>query len=800
MIKILKSTITTGISLGILLSTAACRVQGDPAPTPDSDSTVAQAGGEPAVVPVGKGSYAAFPPAATEKLTKPILSREIFVTHEDCPIPTNQWWTDLIMERYSGQLWAFPHQITADKDGVNLTYPNRWNDSGSDPVSEFPLALQGQDFHPADARAAEWGDWTLTFRMAETPQKYMDVTLGRGMPFVWLEYSGVKPIIKAGRDATFFDGKGVPIALPMTGDSFGLQYGNRSYGVFAPDGTKFSAADGQIAVEFLGAKGFLVVCPLPKASDLETFHQFAFAVPRGSRMDWTYSPDRAEVQTYWHITTELLKGTEHRLIQGWLPHHWRTAVNDLKLNGMQYLTPRGTMKCAVGTDFTMSFPFHGIPPMWPAPQKIGLPNDYDPARMKDYLQRYATRVGYGDDTYWGGKSVQQLAQYTLMAHELGDPSVEKLRALTRTALTDWFTYTPGEKAHFFARYPRWRALIGFNSSYGSENFNDNHFHYGYFTGAAALLGMVDPQFLQDYGPMARLVAKQYANWDRADTNFPFLRTFDVWEGHSWASGLSSGTGDNQESSSEAVQSWSNLFLLGEAMGDKAMAAAGAMGYSIESQAALEYWANIHGDNMSPNWKHPIVGMVWSGGNLYGTYFSGDPAWIYGIQWLPASPGMAYLVQDPEFAKRQFQTMLTLRREHEKTAEISSMGTGLGNVMLSHAAQFDPDWAAAQIDDLWAKNDPVAHDNDTPGLTYYETHSLRAAGQIQWDTWMSLPLSRVWYNPRTKAYRYVAFNPGGAAVKAVVYKAGKAIGELLVPAGGMVDVGRVGAMSSSSLHQ
>ena len=259
------------------------------------------------------------------------------------------------------------------------------------------------------------------------------------------------------------------------------------------------------------------------------------------------------------------------------------------------------------------------------------------------------------------------------------------------------------QAHYFARYPKWHALIGMKPSYGSEAFNDNHFHYGYFTAAAAMLGMTDPDFLRDYGGMARLVAKQYANWDRTDPNFPFLRTFDVWEGHSWASGLSSGTGANQESSSEAVQSWGGLFLLGTELEDKDMTATGAMGYAMETQAAQEYWFNVHGDNFAPNFPHPITGMVWSGGNLYGTYFSDDPAWIYGIQWLPMSPMMSYLVRDPgvrppvvpgDAGRASGQAGPRGHDQHD-------MGPALGNVILGEAGQADPDWATEQMDALWA---------------------------------------------------------------------------------------------------
>ena len=68
-----------------------------------------------------------------------------------------------------------------------------------------------------------------------------------------------------------------------------------------------------------------------------------------------------------------------------------------------------------------------------------------------------------------------------------------------------------------------------------------------------------------------------------------------------------------------------------------MLATGVMGYSIETRATMEYWFNVGGDVFPAEWKHKVTGMVWGGGKAFGTYFTGDPAWIYGINWLPASP-------------------------------------------------------------------------------------------------------------------------------------------------------------------
>ena len=41
---------------------------------------------------------------------------------------------------------------------------------------------------------------------------------------------------------------------------------------------------------------------------------------------------------------------------------------------------------------------------------------------------------------------------------------------------------------------------------------------------------------RELGAMVETLIKDIANWDRNDSRFPFLRNFDPYEGHSWASG------------------------------------------------------------------------------------------------------------------------------------------------------------------------------------------------------------------------------------------------------------------------
>ncbi|WIB11448.1 discoidin domain-containing protein [Curtobacterium sp. MCPF17_052] len=219
-------------------------------------------------------------------------------------------------------------------------------------------------------------------------------------------------------------------------------------------------------------------------------------------------------------------------------------------------------------------------------------------------------------------------------------------------------------------YPTWKALIGFGDSYGSAQFNDNHFHYGYFAVATALLGAVDPGWAERYEGMATLVTKQYANWDRDDDRFPHLRTFGVWEGHSNAGGVSSPGGNNQESSSEAIQSEAGLFLLGTVLGNEQMQATGAMEYVTERAAVRDYYQNAHGNTASKSYdgngafpdayRYGQAGILFDSGQAEATYFSGDPAWIYGIQWMPTAPWFDFFGWDPGFSKAIMRQMMQAR--------------------------------------------------------------------------------------------------------------------------------------------
>ena len=741
---------------------------------------------------VGKGAYASFPPTGIAKgKAEEAEKQPVFLLNEDGrPIPSNKWYESLILSRYGQGLWPLPLKVDTNGQGIHIFYPTQWKPDGSDLVTENPLRISAKDFVPTGTLAKDWSDWLVSFRLLQTPERFFDVTLGQGMPYVWMECHGVEPTLSWNGAANFFDLTGTAITLPATGDALGIECSGHRFGVFAPEGTKFQPDGSGINITFSGTNQFLVICPLPATKDIQYFHRYAFAIPRDTKLSWKYAPEQGSLTTNWKVTTQPLKGAETQIIQGWLPHHYRTTKNNLAFNSLEYMTGRGKMRCAVGNEFTLTYPFNGILPNLPPPKAIGGPHDYDPARLNALLDQVVEKPKFAGDTYWGGKDLVRFTQAALMGQLTNSPSYPKALEAVRAELINWFSYQPGKPDHFFAFYPRNKALVGFNPSFGSEHFTDNHFHYGYFTFASGMLAMNDPGFVADYGQMARLVAKTYANWERNDNRFPFFRTFDIWAGHSWAGGSGSKNGtNNQESTSEAVQSWSGLILLGQALADKEMVAAGVMGYCAETQAAMEYWFDAHNDVFPPEWKHPIAGIIWSSGKVWGTWFSGSPSWIYGIQWCPSSQAASYLVRDPAWARRTYETMckeFTASEERNaakkpgyqpKPAVLKSWGGDLGTYLLGFVLMYDPQWAAEQLDELLTSSDEKQIHNVWLAHVYYMAQSMRTLGTIDWNCHGSSATSLVYFNSVTKTHSYVVWNPLPKPATVQFYEGSKRLGQM-----------------------
>jgi endoglucanase Acf2 len=739
------------------------------------------------------------------------------------------------------------------------------------PTGQESVVVGGAGTTFKDDALLDYGDWTLHYRMEGSTAGWIDATTGRGLPYTWFDFHGVTPALTLhrGGDAdqnpyTAYDANGMVLGTTFTTDHFRLDTGGQPLAVFAPTGTTFTLVRSTYTVTFAqGAAPYLVVAVLPDSanSTLDAFYQYAYAVPRavGGTSSSTYTWERydaasGQITTHWNLNTVAIdpnppaasQAAQGNLstIQGWLPVDYDDGASGLTmLNGdsgqpLYYSSLNGYIEVAIGTSFAVSQATDGINFDLALPQIINaptytydpshpdtttVPTEYDPVQMRTFLQTYirqhtdaaasaaqgTTILTYGNDTYWGGKPLQEYAEYALIARQLGDtPDYTILLNNLRTFMTDWFTYDPAHDttSHFFAYYPGPHALIGFSPSYGSEDFTDNHFHYGYFTAAAGVLALLDPTWAAQYGAMAKMVAMQYANWlhpgDTPDLNdpnalsLPFLRTFDPWIGHSYAGGTGSGGGNNQESSSEAIQSWLGLVLLGQALNDPGMTAAGVMGYTIESKAVRQQWFNNAPGSGNPDGTafpasfadsqgnpYSNVGINFDGGKSHASYFGVNPEYILGIQALPIWPSLDFLGRNRDAAAAATQNLLADRGAfyHGNYNTFASFegpggqgGTDWLNITLGFQATYDPQATANEYGRILAQQTPTAAAGTT-GLYYYMDHSYRTYGNRDWDSHLSVPLGGVYMHgddgtTMADTITYMAYIPGSTAVTVEVLDA------------------------------
>ena len=719
-------------------------------------------------VPCGSGSVAAFEPLRFARKAEGergdqsafMQTRPLYMTERNKgkPLPTNDWWTDALVSRWTCNLWSYPAKVRIGADGVRVAFPKHWSDDGTELRERSALRVfssSTRPFLPEAALVDDWHDWDVEIELRErgtgnNGERIVKTTLVHGSPFIWVESRGVDLFVAA--DAS----EGNSLVEQRSQDDGGeiFAVGDDLYGVWR-------GGDGD--------RRWIAIGLLPSEDAYKTLAPYASAIVRETRVDWRYDQDKAEVSTVWRVKTEDLRKGERGTgngenngpvaLQGFQPHHLKKTRLGFKcLDGLVWQTPRGKQRVAAGNALQIVYPFSGILPYWPAPQDAEAPScrEMTPSRglLRELVADYVEHGTFGHDTYWGGKGLLQMAFAMMAARELGaDASFALARKRLDETLADWLTYTPDEDSRFFAFVPKWGGLVGIAPSYDSETFNDHHFHYGYFTYSGALLCLVDRDFAREFGPMLRLVARDYANWKRDDPLFPFLRTFDPWAGHSFAGGMGDGNGNGQESSSEAMQGWGGMFLLGLALGDDEMTAAAAFGYAVESRAVAEYWFDRDRENIDrAKYRHPYCCNLTCHGVGWWTFFSGDPAWMHAIQWLPDTPALDYLSEDPAFAKWDWETMWASKeiggwfeKGRDKAGnETPCVGdASLGNVFLSYLRRHDPAQASRIFAELRERKLGAAVNPDTAHMTYWAIHSQLAWGGVDCSIRADFPAARAY---------------------------------------------------------
>jgi hypothetical protein len=722
-------------------------------------SALAPAPASAQVQALGRGSYLTERNAAVTKVPTDTWTASVTPDYKQ-KILSAKWWGTLMTQPFSGQMFAHPCAYKADSAGLQLAYPGAARLTGDPKIFEAPfvrdLSVGVQGLAAGAAKVARVGHWSVTARW-EGGGRTLDATIMQGSPFSYYTLGGGGAILRFAGVPVIRLNRGVPNALDALSGLGGASVATvsiqgRHWALFAPTGSSWQPAEGGRALSStLDGKGYLSVAALPDTTGptLEYFRKYAYAFVTDTKVSWEYQESAARLITRYTPVTVAKEGTETGTLFALFPHQWMSALTPL--TGHAYASARGPMKVCAGREMATAMRFNGILPVLPAA-------GYDPGRLNGMIAAVQPRFGDGQpyivptETYTAGKSLDKFGEAAQIAHIAGNfAERDRLIRGMKTLVENWFTADTGN-ALFYYHKPSNR-LIGYPQSFFTgEKGNDHILHWAYFINAAATIAQFDPEWgkKENWGGMVEMLIRDVTSWDPADPLFEPFSYFDPYEGHCWLDGQGFEIGNNHESSSESMNYHISLIKWGMITGNKAVRDLGIYLYVNETRAIEQYWWDVDDQVFPRGYAYPTVGLVWSNGGRYYTWFSEFPYHIAGIQYIPNTAGHLYFGRRPEYVARNFKAAAT---------EVSAYSWY--DLQLQYFAYADPDSAYALFERHKVET-LVSEVTESAAHTYYHLSSLKAAGRLDTLVTADAPAYAVFRKGSTRTY--AAFNPDAQARK------------------------------------
>jgi len=582
--------------------------------------------------------------------------------------PTNRWFSGLVFGDQPQPVFPMPLSAALTDEGFGLGLPEvtaseKTIMGGSNPQIQVPLGAAKMQVTAYDTLSV-----TSTYSDA-TGNALGSVVLVQGSPFVTYTAAAdqtiaLEPVFQAGSSTDFF-------TTTVAGHEYGLVIG----GGATVDAGKVTLKSGS-TMTLYGA---------PNGADAASLAKFAADPVVSTSVDHSIDGDTAKT-TLNYVTAN---GGDTVIV----PMADQAVDGGAKSAGT-YASIYGAMDVYTGGSLTTTAPV--TEPS--AELDLSTLSDEDKAAVVEQIKTDAASIDFAasaTDTYFGGKMLYRAANLMTLAEQLG---VTDVAATLRTGLTaelqKWFNPKGCDTAatKCFVYDDGIKSIIGLEASFGSDELNDHHFHYGYLLYAAAVVAKNDPALADSFAPVADLLVADIASSD-ASAEFPQYRNFDPYSGHAWASGSSPfADGNNQESSSESVSAWNALAMWEKVRGNTDMYDQAVWMMSAEANSAKLYWTNADFSEF-PAFTHKIAALNWGGKRDYATWFSPEPGAMLGIQLIPMGSYSTYLAGDVDRIKANL-------------AEGAPGGYGaqFGEYMVQYLALADPAAAREQLANLPAEID------------------------------------------------------------------------------------------------
>ena len=583
--------------------------------------------------------------------------------------PTNRWFSGLVFGDQPQPVFPMPLSAALTDQGFAIGLPNvtateKTIMGGNNPQIQVPLGA-------ASMKVTAYDTLSVTSTYSDASGAALgSVILVQGSPFVTYTAAAdqsiaLEPIFQPGASANFF-------TTTVDGHEYGLVVGGGA------------SVDGAGKVT-LTAGSTMTLYGAPDGADAASLASLAADPVVSTSVD--HAVDGDTVSTTLNYVTA--NGGDTAIV----PMAAQTVDGGNKGSGT-YASIYGTMDLYTGSSLTTT-----APATQPS-SELDLENlsDEDKTALTDQIRTDAASIDFAasaTDTYFGGKMLYRATNLLTLAEQLGVTDVATtLRTGIAGELDKWMDpkgcATSATKC--FVYDDSIKSIIGLEASFGSDELNDHHFHYGYILYAAAVLAKDDATLVEKYAPVADLLAADIGS-AQATADFPQYRNFDPYSGHAWASGSSPfADGNNQESSSESVNAWNALALWEQVRGNDDLYNQAVWMMSTDANSAKLYWTNTDLSEF-PAFTHQIAALNWGGKRDYATWFSPEPGAMLGIQLIPMGSYSTYLAGDADRIKANL-------------AEGAPGGYGaqFGEYMVQYLALADPAAAREQLANLPAEID------------------------------------------------------------------------------------------------
>ncbi len=527
--------------------------------------------------------------------------------------PTNKWFSGLALNKVPQPVFPLPASFLASETGFHVGLPQV--KATADTISgAYAAGISASIANASDYQVTRYDEVSvdLTYRDS-SGQPLGTLTLAAGSPYVFFAATSPTTITTT-------------VTNPQTdGDKIRGASNGASY-FFAVNGGASQKQSASLVTQTIPAGGLATYYALPVGQS-DVLGQYA--ANRLAKADVSYSVDDRNATTTirYHTANDqptAVAALPHQAVTQTVAAHYSSIYGDMKLvtgtNQLAFAVPRVTAKRQLD---------------------VGGLDSAQKSELTQQLVRDSQQLNFVSDSYAGGKAVYRAAQLLDLAKQLGaTETAQQLQQKLGLELLAWFRPDiSAETPRSFYYDSAVQGIVGVTPSFGSEQFNDHNFHYGYFIYAASILARYDNQFVKKHGAMVNLLVADIANYDSGQ-DLPLRRVFDPYASHSWASGGSPfADGNNQESSSEAINAWAATSLWADATHNQHLADEASWLLSSETKSANAYWLAAPSQ---PGYQHTIASLNWGGKRDYATFFSAAPAAKLGIQLIPMSPTQADL--------------------------------------------------------------------------------------------------------------------------------------------------------------